>query len=219
MDYYELKKIVRKGEGFHTEFKLKANHPKKIVREAVAFANSEGGLLIIGVNDDKDIRGLKYAEEDEYVLCKALEENCSPHISYNVHHIQVENEREVLVFCIAKSDLVHYYIDEDENENQNRKVYIRVDDRSVKASREMREILRGKRRTRNVKFNYGDKERILMEYLDSHQRITVDEFSKTANIPRRVASRTLVLLVLANVLRVIPNAMNDSFEFHDQHLT
>ena len=87
LDYYELKKIVRKGEGFHTEFKLKANHPKKIVREAVAFANSEGGLLIIGVNDDKDIRGLKYAEEDEYVLCKALEENCSPHISYNVHHI------------------------------------------------------------------------------------------------------------------------------------
>lgn len=216
MDYHELKKIVRKGEGMHLEFKLKANHPKKIVREAVAFANSEGGVLLIGVNDDKEIRGVKYAEEDKYVLCKALDENCSPSIQYQVHNIPIEKDRDVLVFYIPKSDFVHYVVDDEED--QKRRVYIRIEDKSVKASPEMREILRGQRRRRNIKFNFGEKERILMQYLQSHQRITVDEFSKIANIPRRVASRTLVLLVLAKVLHVIPDAINDSFEFREESL-
>lgn len=214
MDYHELKKIVRQGEGLHLEFKLKANHPKKIVREAVAFANSEGGLLLIGVNDDKDIRGLKYAEEDKYVLCKALDENCSPSIQYDVQHIPIEKDRDVLVFHIPKSKYLHYVIDDEED--NIRKAYIRIEDKSVKASPEMREILRGQRRKRNIKFNFGEKERILMQYLQTHQRITVDEFSKTANIPRRVASRTLVLLVLARVLRIIPDMISDSFEFQEE---
>jgi predicted HTH transcriptional regulator len=49
--------LVRKGEGATLEFKLKSNHPEKIVREVVAFANSQGGLLLIGVGDDKSIPG------------------------------------------------------------------------------------------------------------------------------------------------------------------
>jgi hypothetical protein len=50
-----------------------------------------------------------------------------------------------------------------------------------------------------------------MRYLESHPAITVDEFSKTANIPRQIASRTLVLLVLANVLKIMPNELQDYF--------
>lgn len=209
MDFKELKQIVRKGEGLNLEFKLKANHPEKIVREAVAFANTEGGLLLIGVDDDKTLRGLKFADEDEYVMLKAFAEYCHPPIKYELRRIPLENDREILSFYIPKSEQIHYVMED----AHTRKTYIRVSDKSVQASYEMREILKGKRNNKNVKFHYGEKERILMQYLKAHSAITVDEFSTTANIPRKIASRTLILLVLAQVLQIKPNEVKDSFEF------
>lgn len=211
MDYRELRKLVRQGEGLSLEFKLKANHPEKIVREVVAFANTEGGMLLIGVDDDRGIKGLKFAEEDEYVLIKAFHDHCYPRIRYTLDKITVEDDREVLAFTIPKSSQLHYVIDEPDS--RKGRAYIRLGDKSVKASSEMRQILRGKKKKRDIKFTFGDKERILMQYLENHHRITVAQFSQTAKIPRRVASRTLVLLVLAKVLEIKPNVQEDSFEF------
>lgn len=210
MELKELKALVKKGEGANLEFKLKASHPEKIVREVVAFANSSGGLLLIGVGDDKSIPGVKFADEEEYMLTRAIEKYCKPSISYTLQRITVVGEREVLIFTIAASENKPHYVIHD-FENNLGKVYVRVADRSVQASKEMREVLKGERKQRNIRFQYGDKERALMRYLQSHPAITVDEFSKTANIPRQIASRTLVLLVLANVLRIMPNELQDSF--------
>ena len=58
----ELRKLISKGEGLHLEFKRKALHPDKILRELIAFANSGGGILLVGVDDDKSIPGLKFPE-------------------------------------------------------------------------------------------------------------------------------------------------------------
>jgi hypothetical protein len=116
----------------------------------------------------------------------------------------------VLLFHIPSSSQKPHYVIHD-FENNLGKVYVRVRDRSVQASKEMREVLKGERKQRNVRFTYGDKERTLMQYLASHQMITVDEFSRAAHIPRAIASRTLVLLVLANVLKILPNEVQDYF--------
>ncbi len=78
LDVKALKALVKQGEGMHLEFKLKAAHPEKIVREIVAFANTEGGLLLIGVSDDKSIPGLKFPDEEEYILTRAIAKYCAP---------------------------------------------------------------------------------------------------------------------------------------------
>jgi predicted HTH transcriptional regulator len=210
MDLKELKALVKKGEGVHLEFKLKASHPEKIVREIVAFANTEGGLLLVGVGDDKSIPGLKFADEDEYLLTRAIEKYCKPTISYTLRRITVQPEREVLILSIAASKQKPHSVIYD-FENNLGKVYVRVKDRSVQASKEMREVLKGERKARNIRFTYGDKERTLMQHLAVKGMITVDEFSKAAQIPRAIASRTLVLLVLANVLKILPNEVQDYF--------
>ena len=208
MDLRSLKELVRQGEGDRLEFKLKTNHPERIVREIVAFANSGGGKLLIGVGDDKTIKGLRYADEDEYTLVRAIEKYCTPEIRYRIERIQLPDEREVLVFHILHSaDKPHYVIDEE----GNRRAYVRVADRSVQASWEMREIMRRARQERDVRFQYGEKERKLMQLLDKQKSVTVDSFALTAGIPRNMASRTLVLLVLANVLEVHPDEMVDHF--------
>lgn len=229
MDYKALRELVRQGEGKYLEFKLKTNHPEKIVREVVAFANTDGGRLLIGIGDDRSIKGLKYVDEDEYLLTRAIEKYCSPGIEYSIDRIPIGEERDVLVFTVYPSKgRPHYVLQEADtprvnttfvrkkyvppkNSTQVRKAYVRVADKSIQASWEMREILRRKSDERNVQFRYGEKERKLMQHLDQHRTVTVDMFASIANIPRNLASKTLVLLVLANVLEVHPDEMVDHF--------
>jgi predicted HTH transcriptional regulator len=206
MNVKELKNLVRQGEGTSLEFKLKANHPEKIIREIVAFANTKGGKLLVGVGDDKTIPGLKFVDEEEYMLVRAIERNCFPPINYDLERIAITDERDVLVFNIPKSQEKPHYV-QLENE-ENGKAYVRVQDRSVQASREVKQILRRENED-GIKFTYGDKEKILMEYLAENQKITIEKFSEIAKIPTWLASRTLVLLVLSNVLKIQPDEVMD----------
>ncbi len=208
MDLRTLKDLVRQGEGDNLEFKLKTNHPERIVREIVAFANASGGKLLIGIGDDKTIKGLKYADEDEYILERAIEKLCTPAISYRIERIPLTDERDVLVFHIHRStEKPHAVLEPD----GRKKTYVRVKDKSVQASPEMREIMKRTRHNRDVRFNYGEKEQKLMQLLDQQQSVTVDSFASFVGITRRMASRTLVLLVLANVLEVHPDEVRDHF--------
>lgn len=210
MTLKELKLLVKKGEGQHTEFKLKTNHPEKIIREVVAFANADGGNLLIGVSDDKEIKGLKFADEDEYVLQKYITKHIHPAVEYEIERIRTEGEKEVLLFEIKPSETKPHYVDLD-GIPENRKAYVRAADKSVQASREIREILKGKRKSKNIRFQFGDKEKQLMEYIEHNGYITVSIFSEVAKINKRMASRTLVLLVLGNVLKVQVHEDEDIF--------
>jgi predicted HTH transcriptional regulator len=210
VDLRVLKELVRQGENKYVEFKLKTNHPEKIVREMVAFANTDGGKLIVGIGDDKSIKGLKFPDEDEYILQKAIEKYIYPTIDYKLERLIIEGEREVLIYDIQKSPFKPHYVDLD-GIVENRRAYVRVADRSVQASKEMKEILKGERKGLNIKFNYGEKERILMKYLAENPTITVETYANIANIPRKVASRTLIVLVLANVIKVQPHEIQDFF--------
>ena len=50
-----------------------------------------------------------------------------------------------------------------------------------------------------------------MKALEETGKITLKEFSKVANLPRFMASKTLVKLVLANVLQIHPQESEDFF--------
>ncbi len=178
----------------------------------VAFANSTGGIMLIGVADDKRIAGLKCADEDEYLLDRAIQKFCFPRISYTIDRVQLYDEREVLVIRVPRSPTrPHYIVSDPVNNPDDKKVYVRVADKSVQASREVREILKGEQAERDIRFSYGEKERKLMQHLGEHNSITVDLFASIAGISRRIASRTLVLLVLANVLMIHPSDVVDQY--------
>ena len=157
MELRDLQRLVRKGEGLHLEFKLKANHPDKIMREVIAFANAEGGTLLVGIADDKTIKGLKFAEEDEYILKKAFEDYCKPTIEYDFFKIPVENNREVLGFHIHKGKRAAYLLEKPKAKKGI--AYIRVEDKSIKASREMHEILRRQKKGKDIKFHLERRKR------------------------------------------------------------
>ena len=68
MNPADLKRLVRIGEGYHLEFKRKVSSPIRIAREAIALANTWGGSILIGVDDDGSIVGVKDAEASRQIL-------------------------------------------------------------------------------------------------------------------------------------------------------
>ena len=78
MTLQEVKALAAKGEGLTIEFKKKAAFPEKIVREVIALANTEGGDLLIGVDDDGTVCGQRFIEEEVFVMEKAIRELILP---------------------------------------------------------------------------------------------------------------------------------------------
>ena len=109
------------------------------------------------------IPGLRYVDEEEYVMRKALDNLCRPTIPYTCEHVKVQPDRFVLAIDIPKGlDKPYFLIDKKEPEGEG-KMYVRVADRSVQASREVRRIFRKQAEDRDIRFQYGDKEKVLMK--------------------------------------------------------
>ncbi len=202
----DLKQLVARGEGESLEFKRKAATPDKIVREMIAFANAGGGHLLVGISDDGEITGLKHPEDDAYVIQQSLQ-NCSPRLPVTETFIPLGNGRHVIHYRIAESrNKPHYFVREGKKE-----AFVRVNDQSIKASREVREIARRSHRKKDIRFHYGEYEQMLMRHLDIHPAITLKEFMQVSGLKRFHASRKLVLLVLAKVLKVTTHEKGDLF--------
>ncbi len=202
----ELRKLVAQGEGVSLEFKRKAAYPDKVVREMIAFANARGGILLVGVGDDGEIVGLKHPEDESHVIQQSLRK-CLPLLPVTETFIPVGNSRHVIQYHISEStSKPHYMFD-----GEKKEAYIRVNDQSIRASREVREIARRAQSKKDIRFHYGQYEQLLMQYLDVNPAITLKEFVKISGLKKFYASKKLVLLVLANVLRITPHEKGDLF--------
>lgn len=207
MTLQEVKTLATKGEGLRIEFKKKAAYPEKIVREVIALANTEGGDLLIGVDDDGTVSGQRFIEEEIFVMEKAIRELIFPALCFEVFTIKLTEKKGVAVFRIPLSqDRPHYL-----KLGKKKQSFIRVADRSVQASREVWEVLKKSRSPKDTVFTYGRKEEILMKALGEKGKITMKEYSKLAGIPFFLASKTLVRLVAANVLIIHPQETEDFF--------
>jgi hypothetical protein len=203
----QLRLLVSQGEGASLEFKRKAAFPEKIIREMIAFANTKGGIVLIGIGDDGSLAGLKHPEDELHVMKEALKK-VRPSLNYKVTIIPIGNSRTVIQYEIPESKRKPHYI---LGENKMKESFVRVEDKSIKASREFREIVKRKQRMKDIRFHYGEHEKFLMQYLDQKKVITLKEFSTLRGLNRLYASRKLILLVLANVLRIIPHEKGDLY--------
>ena len=203
----QLKILVSQGEGASLEFKRKATFPEKIVREMIAFANTKGGIVLLGVGDDGSLAGLKHPEDEVHVMKQALKK-VRPSLQYKMTVIPIANARTVIQYEIPESKRKPHYI---VGESKTKQSFVRVEDKSIKASRELREIVRRKQQMKDIRFHYGEHEKFLMQYLDEKKTITLKEFVSLSGLNRLYASKKLVLLVLANVLKIIPHEKGDLY--------
>jgi predicted HTH transcriptional regulator len=202
----ELRKLVLQGEGLKLEFKRKAAYPDKIVREMIAFANAYGGVLLLGVGDDKTLPGLKFPEDESHVVQEALKK-CRPALPVKEEFIPIGNGRTIIRYDVSESDRKPHYI----LLGEQKESYVRVNDQSIKASREMREIVKRARKKKDIRFAYGEHEKFLMQYLDTNPTITLRRFIELSGLKKFYASKKLIILVLADVLRITPHEKGDLY--------
>jgi len=210
MDIQHVKKLCSQGEGLHLEFKKKANFPEKIAKEMVAFANTQGGLLLLGVDDDGTVSGTRDIEGEAFVMEQTIEKLIWPKLDYSLQILKINEKKGVAVFDIAKGQRLPLQLKENSH-TKTGKAYVRAGDQSLQASKEMREILRRRVKAKDTQFTYGDKERKLMELLDEQHEVTLREYANAAKLSRFIASRTLIKLVLANVLDIRPQEGEDIY--------
>ena len=62
-DKQYLLQLIAQGEHQQQDFKYKVMDAEKLARSVSAFANTDGGRLLIGVRDDGHISGIRSEEE------------------------------------------------------------------------------------------------------------------------------------------------------------
>jgi len=215
MEHAQLRRLVRQGEGQHLEFKRKANHLDKISREIVAFANSEGGTLLIGVDDDQSIYGVKFAEGEAYALKKYIKAYCEPAIPFTMDRIIIDARRQVIVVEVEASEKRPHYL-RDEHNAEKRAAFVRVRDMSIRASREVVQLLRLSGRDKGGHLRFGDRERLLLQHLEQQTQITLPETQRLLQTNKRTTSSLLIRLVRAGLLHLQPTEKGDLFSLREE---
>lgn len=215
MNYKDVNRLIDEGEGFEIEFKRKVSTSEKIARALIAFANTKGGHILFGVDDDGSIVGVESEKSEVELIRHAGLMFCVPEIEPEMEIVPFDGKDVIVAFVAESNNKPHYFTgvsNGDAATGEDTKVFIRVNDKTVMASKEVVRILRDERPDGPpVRIEFGENEKRLFTYLDTHERITAKEFSDLVNISEQRASRILVALVRAGVVRIHTLERSDYF--------
>jgi predicted HTH transcriptional regulator len=212
MKLSDLKLLIEEGEGFELEFKRKVSTPIKVAKTFISFANTKGGIVLFGVDDDKTIVGVGSEKEEMEMIQTASRYYCDPPLEPIIDIVPYK-KKDVIVVTIEESDQKPHYLNvDDETETRGTRVYIRVNDKTVEASKEVVHILQAEHPDAPpLRIAIGENERRMFDFLDENERITVKQYSKLVNVSHRRASRSLIQLVRAGVLRIHTHEKEDYY--------
>lgn len=214
MTHDDVRRLAAMGEGRQLEFKNRVPKAERIAREVIALANTDGGKVLVGVDDDGTVLGVKDAQEEFYALQTALDDRILPPVDLGFEPVRVSRTREVLVVHVpASADRPHVLRPDRRPDGTlpKQRAFVRVADQSVEASREAVALMKAERRDEAVTFTFGDAERRLLQYLERHERITVREYARMNKLPPWKASKALVMLARAGIVALHPREGGDDF--------
>ncbi|MCC7298375.1 MAG: ATP-binding protein, partial [Bacteroidia bacterium] len=126
----KIKKYVQAGEGVQLDFKQSVSSAAKIAKTMVSFANTRGGILLIGVRDNKSISGIE-SEDEKYMLDLAGSFYCKPEIVPLITEHIIDGKT-ILEAEIPNGENKPYYA---KGEDGKWWVYVRAEDKSLLASK------------------------------------------------------------------------------------
>ncbi|HEX8183173.1 MAG TPA: RNA-binding domain-containing protein [Blastocatellia bacterium] len=97
LDRTDLLSLIRGGEDTHLEFKIRLVNTEKVVAEIVALANSGGGAIIFGVNDQRRLEGLDDPEQVEEQLIDICRNQITPPILPRIDKVSFDNGTRIVV--------------------------------------------------------------------------------------------------------------------------
>ena len=192
-----LYKLIEEGEHQQQDFKYCINDSKKIAKSLVAFANTDGGRLLIGVKDNGRIAGIK-TDEEFYMVEAAAKIYSKPPVSFSTKQWQVEGKT-VLEISIEPSKIKPHFA---KDENGKWLAYIRRDDENYLAHKIQVEVWKKQLSTRGIRFSYSNDEKLLIDLLRKNTQITFSMFMRQAHVSRKTAETVLTNFVIMDLVKL-----------------
>lgn len=192
-----IRKLIAQGENQQLDFKFEISDSKKIARTLVAFANTDGGRLLVGVKDNGAIAGVR-SEEEYYMIEAAAQLFCKPEIVFQTKEWDVDGKL-VLEVIVPKSRNLKHKAPAKENDY---KVFVRVKDQNILADPILLQYWKLEQSDNVVNINFTEPEMLLLQYVDQHGSISRNELMNTAGIGKKQAERMILNFMLMGILEL-----------------
>ena len=182
----KLLQLIREGEHQKQDFKFCVNDSRKIARSLVAFANTDGGVLLIGVKDNGHIVGVQ-SEEEYYMVESAARIYSRPPIPFMIKQWHIDGKT-VLEVKLDPSNLRPHYAKDEEGKWL---AYVRHNDENKLASKVIIDVWQKRKSPKGILVHLGESEKFLLNYLKMNDFITVSAFARKALEREESTSRSL----------------------------
>src|SRR5678816_2553939 len=129
----ELLRLIRGGEDTYLELKVKLSNTEKVAQEIVALANTGGGLIVFGVNDQLRVEGVDDPERVQDELVRICREEIQPPLVPYIDRIALDNGRRIVALDIDSKRRPY--------RTREGRFYIRIGAEKREASREELSVL------------------------------------------------------------------------------
>jgi predicted HTH transcriptional regulator len=206
-----IQKLISEGEHQQLDFKFGITDSKKIARSLSAFANTDGGRLLLGVKDNGAIAGVR-SDEEYYMIEAAAQLYCKPEVYFEMKEWE-ESGRTVMEIIIPKSAEAPHTAPDKEGKYQ---AYVRVGDQNFPANGVLRKVWKKQKDPKGVYIEYSVAERTLLAYLEVHKRITLSAFRRLSgySIPR--CEHILADFMVLNIIQINYSETGVYFTLHPE---
>ncbi len=193
---HHIESLISQGEHQQLEFKFRIDDARKIARTMSAFANTDGGIILIGVKDNGNIAGVRQ-EEELYMVEAAAKMYTRPNIEF-ICKQHVLNKK-IILEIIIKKGLNKPYLAIDEKNSL--KAYFRNKDETLLANKIMINVWKNQHSEKDIKIKFDKSIQILFDKLNKNKTISLMQFVRYANIHPGKAEHILVKLLLLHILK------------------
>ena len=184
-----IQSLINEGEHQQQDFKYRVSDAMKLAKAVSAFANTDGGRLLIGVRDDGHMSGVR-DEEEIYMMHQAAYRYCRPQASIKFDTYHVEG-RTIVIATVPPSDKRPICAIDDEG---RKRAYIRIADENIVASPVHIAIWRESQKPQGAMMTYTDTVRKLIDTLQA-QQLTLNQVVRLSKIHRHKAIALLAHLI------------------------
>ncbi|MBK7645519.1 MAG: ATP-binding protein [Planctomycetes bacterium] len=197
----DLQSCIRRGEGVRLEWKRILPREERAARTLCAFANTRGGLLLVGVTDRGKVHGVHHPEEVCATLLRIARHNIDPPLPLELQVLEVGGPRIVACSVPWSKDRPHALL----AEGGERQILVRVGSSNQPADGP---TLRGVKAARRSTRGLGELERKVLEWVSAQARssqhpggtASVARFAQSANVGEARARRSFVRLETLGLL-------------------
>lgn len=203
---HHIQDLIQEGEHQMLDFKFEISDSRRIARSLAAFANTNGGRLLVGVKDNGAIAGVR-SDEEIHMIQAAAEMYCQPKVEYTTEEWEI-NGKTVLEVIIPKDK--HHKHKAPDNQGVY-KIFVRVKDENLVADSVLIKVWKADKFARPAKIAFTDTETLLLHYLREHGEITLKEFQELAHISKRKAEAILADFILVGTIILVQTSQNTVF--------